>query len=100
MSNMGRNYSGNVRAIFEKMKEDDRFSKYKKIWAFNGDFFASVKKYGKSMLPQGCKIVRYGGIRYYFHMATAGLWIFDTRQEPYLINARAIHISRPGMGLR
>ena len=44
MSNMGRNYSGNVRAIFEKMKEDDRFSKYKKIWAFNGDFFASVKK--------------------------------------------------------
>ena len=88
MSNMGRNYSGNVRAIFEKMKEDDRFSKYKKIWAFNGDFFASVKKYGKNMLPRGCKIVRYGGIRYYFHMATAGLWIFDTRQEPYLIKRK------------
>lgn len=88
MSNMGRNYSGNVRAIFEKMKEDDRFSKYKKVWAFNGDFFANVKKYGKGMLPKGCKIVRYGGIRYYFHMATAGMWIFDTRQEPYLIKRK------------
>ena len=88
MSNMGRNYSGNVRAIFEKMKEDARFSKHKKIWAFNGDFFANVKKYGKTMLPKGCKIVRYGGIRYYYHMATSGIWIFDTRQEPYLIKRK------------
>ncbi|MBR5178552.1 MAG: CDP-glycerol glycerophosphotransferase family protein [Lachnospiraceae bacterium] len=88
MSNMGRNYSGNVRAIYEKMKDDPRFARIKKVWAFNGDFFANVKKYGKGMLPKGCRIVRYGGIRYYFHMATSGLWVFDTRQEPYLIKRK------------
>lgn len=88
MSNMGRNFSGNPRAVFEKMLGDARFVKYKKIWAFNGDFFKGVKKYGKTMLPTGCKIVRYGGLRYYFHMATAGMWIFDTRQEPYVIKRK------------
>lgn len=88
MSNMGRNYSGNPRAVFEKMCEDPRFFKTKKIWAFNGDFFKNVKNQGKVLLPGGCRIVRYGGIRYYFHMATSGLWIFDTRQEPYLIKRK------------
>ena len=88
MSNMGRNYSGNVRAIFEAMLRDSRFKDVKKIWAFNGDFLGTVKKNGKNMLPKGCRIVRYGGLRYYFHIATSGLWIFDTRQEPYLIKRK------------
>ena len=88
MSNMGRNYSGNVRAIFEAMLLDPRFKGVKKIWAFNGDFFGAVKKNGKNMLPKDCRIVRYGGLKYYFHMATSGLWIFDTRQEPYLIKRK------------
>ena len=31
MSNMGRNYSGNTRAIYEDMLKDARFDKKKKI---------------------------------------------------------------------
>ena len=88
MSNMGRNYSGNTRAIYEAMLNDKRFDKKKKIWAFNGEYFDMVKKYGDSLLPTGCKVVRYGGMKYYFHMATSGIWIFDTRQEPYLIKRK------------
>ena len=88
MSNMGRNCSGNVRAIYEKMKKDDRFKDIIRIWAFNGDFFGMAKKHGKKIFPRGCLRVRYGGLRYYFHMATAGIWIFDTRQEPYLKKRR------------
>ena len=88
MSNMGRNYSGNTRAIYEDMLKDARFNKKKKIWAFNGEYFDMVKKYGESLLPKGCKVVRYGGFKYYFHMATSGIWIFDTRQEPYLIKRK------------
>ena len=87
MSNMGRNYSGNSRAIYEAMEKDARFSRIKKIWAFNGDFFASLKK-GRGEIPKGCRIVRYGGLKYYFHMANAGMWIFDTRQEPYLVKRK------------
>ena len=68
MSNMGRNYSGNTRAIYEDMLKDARFNKKKKIWAFNGEYFDMVKKYGESLLPKGCKVVRYGGLKYYFHM--------------------------------
>jgi len=88
MSNMGRNYSGNPRAVYEEMLRDIRFEKLKKVWAFNGDFFGMVNRYGKTLLPKGCKIVRYGGLRYYFHMATAGIWVFDTRQEPYLVKRK------------
>ena len=88
MSNMGRNYSGNTRAIYETMLTDKRFDEKKKIWALNGAYFDMVKKYGESLLPKGCIIVRYGGLKYYFHMATAGIWIFDTRQEPYLVKRK------------
>ena len=88
MSNMGRNCSGNVRAIYDKIKKDERFKDLIRIWAFNGDFFDMVKKHGKKLLPRGCRRVRYGGLRYYFHMATAGIWIFDTRQEPYLVKRK------------
>ena len=88
MSNMGRNYSGNPRAVYEEMLKDTRFEEVRKIWAFNGDFFNMVKKYGGKLLPKGCKTVRYGGLRYYFHMATSGIWVFDTRQEPYLVKRK------------
>lgn len=88
MSNMGRNCSGNPRAIFEAMQKDTRFKKIRKIWAFNGDFFRLKREYGERLLPKGCKIVRYGGLRYYFHIATSGIWVFDTRQEPYLVKRK------------
>ena len=37
-----------------------------------------------------CKVVRYGHPAYYWYMARAGVWIFDSRQEPYIIK-------RPGV---
>jgi len=86
MSNMGRNYSGNVRALYEKSKEDPRYSDMKKLWAFNADYEKKIKDKGAEA-PKALR-VRYGSPSYYFHMATAGVWIFDTRQEPYLIKRK------------
>ncbi len=31
-----------------------------------------------------CRIVRYGHPLYYWYMARAGKWVFDSRQEPYI----------------
>ncbi|MBP5159920.1 MAG: CDP-glycerol glycerophosphotransferase family protein, partial [Lachnospiraceae bacterium] len=36
----------------------------------------------------GAKTVTYGGPAYYYHLATAGVWVFDTRQEPWLIKRK------------
>ena len=96
MSNMGRNYSDNPKAMYEAMRKDGRFSCLKPIWVFNGDYLKKIKDLeGRSeedtqrkFLPRGCRMVRYGGLRYYFHMATAGIWVFNTRQEPYLIKRK------------
>ena len=31
-----------------------------------------------------CKVVKYGHPAYYWYMARAGIWVFDSRQEPYI----------------
>lgn len=93
MSNMGRNYSDNPRAVYEAFEKDARFIGTKPVWVFNGDYLKTVResrkhqplKHKERMLPKNCKIVRYGSLRYYFHMATSFVWIFNTRQEPYLV---------------
>ena len=39
---------------------------------------------GMKKVPKSCKVVRYGHPAYYWYMARAGAWVFDSRQEPYI----------------
>ena len=46
---------------------------------------AGLNKYNKiNRSGAVCRIVRYGHPSYYWYMARAGVWIFDSRQEPYI----------------
>lgn len=84
MSNMGKNCSGNPRAIYEEIKKQRGFADWKKVWVFTRLRLSE----GGDELPGGAEIVTYGSFRYYRVMATAKLWVFDTRQEPYLVKRR------------
>lgn len=79
MSNMGKNFSGNPRALYKAMQEDERFADYRLVWAFTRAYLA-----GNGDTPARGYVV-YGGFKYYYYMAIAGIWVFDTRQEPYLV---------------
>jgi len=106
MSNMGKNYSGNPKAIYLAMKKDERFKDCRLVWAFTRAYLSSGKGTGAGMPAdaKGCPLaesginlqnsidgidyVVYGGFKYYYRLATAGIWVFDTRQEPYLVKRK------------
>lgn len=85
MSNMGKNYSGNPKAIYEALEELDTEKKLKPVWAFTSLY---LKESGTVELTGSAETVRYGSFRYYRILATAGKWVFDTRQEPYLVKRK------------
>ncbi len=92
-SNVGRNYTGNPRALYEAMRADDRYKEYKKIWFFNREYIKgeTYKKYSKYIQSDSnSRIVTYGLLRYHYHMAVAGVWIFDGRQESYLVKRKKV----------
>lgn len=39
-------------------------------------------------LPAGIKPLRYGSLRSFYHLATAGLWIDSNRKEPYVVKRK------------
>ena len=85
MSNMGKNYSGNPKAIFEALVRIDSEKKCRPVWAFTA---LCLSENDRSVLPQNTEIVKYGSFKYYRLLATAGKWVFDTRQEPYLVKRK------------
>ena len=85
MSNMGKNYSGNPKAIYETLEKVDKNGQLKIYWAFTSLY---LKENGENALTGRAKAVRYGSFRYYRILATAGKWVFDTRQEPYLVKRK------------
>lgn len=85
-SNVGRNYTGNPKAIFEELRAQGADSKLglKFVWTFYGEYLAG----GMAELPHGAKCVRYGYLKYHYYMAVAGAWVFDGRQEDYLVKRK------------
>lgn len=75
-SNLGRNYTGNPRAIYEEMVKRGLDKEYTCIW-----FFENTKK----KLPGDAKIVKRARLSYLYYMAVAGTWVFDCRQPEFLI---------------
>ncbi len=74
-SSLGKSYSGNPRAIYERMVSEGLDKKYDCIWFYESEPYDI----------DGCnKQVKYGRIRYLYYMATAKFWIFDARQPEFL----------------
>lgn len=82
MSSLGRNYTGNPRAVCEKMAELGLTGRYRCYYIFDepGRF--------KAQLPPGVRALKNARLRYYAVMAAAGIWVSDTRFQNYMIKRK------------
>lgn len=80
-SNLGRNYSGNPKAIYEYMVRKGLDRKYKLVWFFED---MDQKPIGN------CKAVKYGRLAYLYYMSVAKVWVFDCRQPKFLIKKKNV----------
>lgn len=79
-SNLGRNYSGNPRFIYEKLVSlglDRRFQCY------------FILEDTKVSIPGNGKKLQRKSIAYFFLFSKAGFWVSDTRMPLYLIKRKA-----------
>jgi CDP-glycerol glycerophosphotransferase len=76
-SNLGRNYTGNPRAIYEEMVRQGLDRKYRCY------FILDQPK--KVELPGAAKAVKRTRLKYFFLFAIAGVWVCDTRQPKYIL---------------
>lgn len=81
-SNLGRNYLGNPRAIYEEIVRRGLDQKFKCYYILNNP--KAVQ------LPGNGKKVKNGRLRYYYLMAVAGIWICDTRFQNYIIKRKGV----------
>lgn len=75
-SNLGRNYTGNPRAIYEEMIKRGLDKNYHCIWFFEN---------AKTTIPGVGKVVKRARLTYLYYMTIAGTWVFDCRQPEFLI---------------
>ena len=78
-SNMGRNYTGNPRAIYEEMVRLGLDRKYRCYFILEDI---------KVKIPGSAKIIKRNRFRYFYYFAIAGIWISDTRFPKYIIKRR------------
>jgi CDP-glycerol glycerophosphotransferase len=75
-SNLGRNYTGNPRAIYEEMVEQGLDQKYKCYFILENP---------KTQIPGKGKVIKRCRIRYFFLFAISGIWVCDTRLPKYIV---------------
>lgn len=78
-SNLGRNYTGNPRAIYEEIVRQGLDKQYKCVW-----FFENPRK----KIKGNAKIVKRARLQYLYYMAVAKVWVFDCRQPEFLIKRK------------
>lgn len=76
---LGRNVSGNPKYIYEYMMENGFDKKYKLVWILNN--------IEEELVGPGTKIRR-RGLKYYYYMATAKYWVFNTRQADEIVKRK------------
>lgn len=74
-SNMGRNYSGNPKHIYEKMIKMGLDEELDCVWVLED---TSTK------IPGNAKKIKRSRFDYYYNMARAKIWVFDTRDPPHI----------------
>jgi CDP-glycerol glycerophosphotransferase len=75
-SNLGRNYTGNPKAIYEEMVRQGLDKKYRCYFVLEDT---------KVQIPGAAKKVKRNRIRYFFLFAISGIWVCDTRLPKYII---------------
>lgn len=81
-SNLGRNYTGNPKYIYEEMVKLGLDEKYKCYFIFE-DISISI--------PGKAKKVRRNRFLYFYLMARAGVWVSDSRMPMFLIKREGVH---------
>ncbi|MDP1552505.1 MAG: CDP-glycerol glycerophosphotransferase family protein [Methanobacteriaceae archaeon] len=74
-SNMGRNYSGNPKHIYEEMVRQDLDKKLNCVWILED---TSTK------IPGNANKVKRSRMAYYYYIARAKIWVFDTRDPRHI----------------
>ena len=78
-SNLGKSYAGNPKYIYEYIVTNGYDKKWDCIWFYENERY---KISGRS------RQIKYGRLRYLYYMATARIWIFDSRQPEFLIRRK------------
>ena len=74
-SNVGRNYSGNPKYIYEEMVRQGLDKKLSLVWILEDI---------NTEIPGNAKKVKRSRLMYYYNMARAKIWVFDTREPSYI----------------
>lgn len=80
-SNLGRNYTGNPRAIYEEMIRQGLDRTYRCYF---------ILEDRNTKLPGSAKKIKRNRFRYFFLFATAGIWVCDSRLPRYIIKRRGV----------
>ena len=75
-SNLGRNYTGNPKAIYERMVELGLDKKYRLVW---------ILSHPGENIPGNVKQVKRVRFLYFYYCAIAKVWIFDCRHPRFLV---------------
>jgi CDP-glycerol glycerophosphotransferase len=78
-SNLGKSYAGNPRHIYEYLVSKGYDMKWDCIWFYENE---------KYNIPGMSRQVQYGRFRYLYYMATAKVWVFDSRQPEFLVRRK------------
>lgn len=81
-SNMGRNYTGNPRCIYEEMVRQGLDKKYR-CYVILDDT--------STYIPGSAKKLRRTRTLYFMIMGVAGIWVCDSRQPNYIIKRKNVH---------
>lgn len=81
-SNVGRNYSGNPKSIYEEMVARGLDKKYKCCIILE-DLQVNIPGEGKK--------IKRKGFYYFYIMAVAGIWVSDSRLPSYIVKRKGVH---------
>lgn len=74
--NLGRNYTGNPKAIYEEMINQGLDKKFR-------CYFIMEKP--KTQIPGSAKVIKRNRFKYFYYLSRAGIWVCDTRLPKYII---------------
>ena len=78
MSFHGRSFSDNPRALYQEMKQQDRFSDFSYVWVVRD----------ASMRIEGAKTVKFGSLAFFYYLAKSRYWIFNCKTYPFMIRKK------------
>ncbi len=81
-SSLGKSYSGNPKHIYEYLMANGYDMNWDCIWFYENE---------KYNIPGMSRQVQYGRLRYLYYMATAKIWVFDTRQPEFLVRRKGTY---------